>query len=139
MVTKKVLESIPNAIRMLRKITVEVLDGKLTFHQTRILFYIKEGFGQSQIAEALQVSPAAVCKITNQLAEKGFLVMNPGEDRRERLMELTKDGSKVLNAVSRLVEKRLNRSIDSLTNQERDDLVKGLVILDKVIGQIKEG
>lgn len=139
MVSKKVLESVPSAIRMLRKLTVEMLDGSLTFHQTRILFYIKEGFGQSQIADALQVSAAAVCKVTHQLTEKGFITMNPGEDRRERLMELTKNGSKILTAVSKQVEKRLNKSIDTLTSQERDDLIRGLTVLDKLIGQIKEG
>lgn len=135
----KVLESIPRAIRLLRKLTVEVLDGSLTFHQTRILFYIKEGFGQSQIAESLLVSPAAVCKVIHQLSEKGFISMCPGEDRRERQMDLTKEGSKILSAVSKQVEKKLNKGIDTLSNHERDDLMKGLHVLDKLIGQIKEG
>lgn len=135
----KVLESIPRSIRLLRKLTVEVLAGSLTFHQTRILFYIKEDFGQSQIAEALQVSPAAVCKVIHQLEEKGFISMCPGEDRRERHMELTRDGSKILSAVTKQVEKKLNKGIDSLSTQERDDLIKGLHVLDKLIGQIKEG
>ena len=139
MSAKKVLESIPSAIRVLRKLTVEFLDGSVTFHQTRILFYIKDGFGQSQIANALQVSPAAVCKVTHQLAEKGYVSINPGADRRERRMMLTKDGAKMLSAVSKRIEKRLNKNIESLTNQERDDLIRGLTVLDKIIGQIKEG
>lgn len=139
MVATKILESVPRAVRLLRKFTVEVLDGSITFHQTRVLFYIKEGFGQSQIAEALQVSPAAVCKVTHQLAENDLITMIPGHDRRERLMELTKEGSKILNTVSKQIEKKLNKGIDTLTSQDRDDLMKGLEILDKLVGQIKEG
>ncbi len=139
MLAKKVLESIPRTIRTLRKLTVSVLDGQLTFHQTRVLFYIREGMGQSQIAETLQVTPAAVCKLMHQLSENGLVTMIPGKDRRERLMELTKEGSRILNTVSRSLEKKLNKGIDSLSNAERDDLMKGLLVLEKLTGQIKEG
>ncbi|MES2525890.1 MAG: MarR family transcriptional regulator [Bdellovibrionota bacterium] len=139
MLAKKMLESIPRSIRTMRKLTISVLDGQLTFHQTRVLFFIKDGLGQSQIAETLQVTPAAVCKLMHQLTDRNLILMNPGEDRRARKIELTKEGSKVLNSVSRSVEKKLNKGIDSLSNHERDDLMKGLQILDKLIGQIKEG
>ncbi len=139
MLAKKVLGTIPGSIRTLRKMTVSVLDGSLTFHQTRVLFFIKEGFGQSQIAELMQVSPAAVCKLMHQLSDKKFIKMIPGEDRRSRKLELTKEGAKLLTAVSRAVEKKLNKGIDSLSNSERDDLMKGLEVLDKLFGQIKEG
>lgn len=139
MLAKKVLESIPQTVRTLRKMTIAVLDGSLTFHQTRVLFFIKEGLGQSQIAELMQVSPAAVCKLMHQLTEKNFIKMIPGEDRRSRKITLTKEGSKILGVVMRSVEKKLNKGIESLSNNERDDLMKGLEVLDKLTGQIKEG
>ncbi len=134
MLAKKVLESIPHSVRTLRRMTVAVLDGSLTFHQTRVLFFIKEGLGQSQIAELMQVSPAAVCKLMHQLTEKDFIRMIPGEDRRSRKITLTKEGSKILGVVMRSVEKKLNNGIDSLSNSERDDLMKGLGVLDKLFG-----
>lgn len=139
MLAKKVLESIPQSVRTLRKMTVAVLDGSLTFHQTRVLFYIKEGLGQSQMAELMQISPAAVCKLIHQLTDKDFISMTPGEDRRSRKMTLTKEGSKILSLVMRSIEKKLNKGIESLSNDERDDLMKGLEVLDKLFGQIKEG
>lgn len=137
--SKKVLESVPRAIRVIRLMTVAVLDGSLTFHQTRVLFLIKEGYGQSQIAELIQVSPAAVCKLMHQLEEKKFITMVPGKDRRERRLELTKQGSKILNSVTKQIEKKMNTGIDALTSEEKDDLLKGLTVLDKVIARIKEG
>jgi DNA-binding MarR family transcriptional regulator len=139
MLAKKVLDSIPRSTRTLRKITVSVLDGSLTFHQTRVLFFIKEGLGQSQIAELMQVSPAAVCKLMQQLSEKKFIKMSPGLDRRSRKINLTTEGSKILGLVMRSIEKKLNKGIESLSNSERDDLMKGLRVLDKLTAQLIEG
>lgn len=139
MLAKKIHESIPRAIRSLRSMAVSVLDGSLTFHQTRILYLIKEGFGQSQIAETLQVSPAAVCKVMHQLTEHGLITMVPGEDRRARHLTLTAEGTKKFSAFSKQIEKKLNKHIDGLTLQEKEDLMKGLSVLDKLFGQIKEG
>jgi DNA-binding MarR family transcriptional regulator len=136
---KKLIEGIPRSIRVLRKLTVSVLDGSLTFHQTRVLYLIKEGLGQSQIADSLQVSPAAVCKLMHQLSEKGLITMTPGKDRRERELELTREGSRLLSTVNRQMEKKIQKGIDTLSEHEKDQLLKGLVILDKVMGQIKEG
>lgn len=137
--SKRLLESIPRAIRVFRTLTLAVLDGNLTLHQTRVLYLITEGLGQSQIAEQLQVSPAAVCKLMQQLAEKGFITMTPGKDRRERELSLTKEGSKALTTVSRQLEKKLNKGINTLSEKEKEDLLRGLQILDRLIGQIKAG
>jgi DNA-binding MarR family transcriptional regulator len=139
MLSRKVLESIPQSIRTIRKLTVSALGGSLTLHQSRVLFLIKEGFGQAQIAEFTQVSPAAVCKLMHQLSEKGLIKMSPGQDRRARHIELTMDGKKNLKAVMGQVEKKINKGLQTLSAVERDDLMKGLQILDKLIGQIKEG
>ncbi len=139
MLAKALLESLPLSIRTLRKLTVSSLDGSITFHQSRVLFLIREGFGQAQIAEVTQVTPAAVCKLMRELTEKGFITMCPGKDRRERNLELTKDGARALSTVTKQVEKKLNKGIEHLTNEERDDLLKGLEVLNKLMGQIKEG
>ncbi len=139
MVAKTLLECIPRSIRTLRKLTVSSLDGSITFHQSRVLFLIREGFGQAQIAETFQITPAAVCKLMHQLSEKGFITMCPGKDRRERNLELTKEGARALSFVSKQVEKKLNKGIELLTKEERDDLLKGLEVLNKLMGQIKEG
>lgn len=139
MLAKKLLESLPFSIRIIRKMTLSVVDGCLTLHQTRVLFLIKEGLGQSLIAETLQVSPAAVSKLMSQLSAKGLVTMSPGKDRRSLDMSLTKEGTKILNKVLKQVEKKLNKEIHLLSISERDDLMKGLHILDKMMGQIKEG
>ena len=135
---KKLLEGIPRSVRLLRKLTVTFLDGSITLHQTRVLYLIKEGLGQSQIAETLQVSPAAVCKLMQQLTEKGFITMTPGKDRRERELELTREGGRILSTVNRQLEKKIQKGVDKLTEQEKDMLLKGLGVLDKLMSEIKE-
>jgi DNA-binding MarR family transcriptional regulator len=139
MPARKLLESIPRSIRVLRRLTVSALNGSLTLHQTRVLYLIKEGLGQSQIADSLQVSAAAVCKLMHQLSEKGFITMSPGKDRRERELMLTKEGSRVLAAVNKQLEKRIHKGLEALSETEARDLEKGLVVLDKLMSQIKEG
>lgn len=139
MLAKNVIEILSRSIRTLRKLTVSSLDGSITFHQSRVLFLILEGLGQAQIAETIQVTPAAVCKLMRELSEKGLITMCPGKDRRERNLELTKEGARALSSVSKQVEKKLNKGIEILTDKERDDLLKGLEVLNKLMGQIKEG
>lgn len=139
MIATALLESIPISIRTLRKLTVSSLDGSITFHQSRVLFLIREGLGQAQIADVIQVTPAAVCKLMRELSEKGLVTMCPGKDRRERNLDLTKEGARALSSVTKQVEKKLNKGIELLTNEERDDLLKGLEVLNKLMGQIKEG
>lgn len=139
MIAKKLLESLPFSIRIIRKMTLSVVDGCLTLHQTRVLFLIKEGLGQSQIADVLQVSAAAVSKSMSQLSLKGLIKMKAGKDRRSLEISLTKDGTKTLNKVLQQVEKKLNKEIHHLSIEERDVLMSGLRVLDKLMGQIKEG
>jgi DNA-binding MarR family transcriptional regulator len=139
MPARKIIENVPRSIRVLRRITVSVLDGSLTFHQMRVLYLIKEGLGQSQIAESVQVSAAAVCKLMHQLTEKGYITMAPGKDRRERQLTLTKEGARILAAVNRQIEKKLNKGFETLTEKEKEDLDKGLDVLEKLMSHIKEG
>lgn len=139
MLARKILEALPRSIRVLRSLAVSLLHEGLTFHQTRVLYLVKEGFGQSGIAEAFQVSPAAVSKLMQQLTDKDLITMEPGLDRRSRKMRLTNAGKKKLAAFSRQMENKLNKQIDGLTPHEKDDLMKGLVVLDKVFSKLKEG
>lgn len=139
MLARKINETIPRSIRRLRSLAITLLDPGITFHQTRVLYLIKEGLGQSEIAESMQVSAAAVCKLMRELSEKGLIVMNPGEDRRSRKIRLTPEGKKRFSAISRQIERKLNKLTDGLTPGEKDDLMKGLIVLDKLFGQIKEG
>lgn len=139
MLARKILETVPRSIRRMRSFAISLLDEGMTFHQTRVLYLIKEGFGQSEIAETFQVTPAAVCKLMNQLSEKGLISMEPGEDRRSRKLELTATGKKKFAAFTRQMENKLNKQIDGLSPGEKEDLMKGLIVLDKVFGQTKEG
>jgi len=138
MLSKKILESIPQAIRVLRMLSIETLEGSLSLQQLRVLRLAFEGYGQSQMSKILQVSMAAISKMVDGLCNKGFLVKKEGKDKRSLELRLTPKGRKILGQVTAHVEKKINEAARSLDPQEKDELLKGLAVLDKVIQKVKK-
>jgi len=138
MLSKKILESIPQAIRVLRMLSIETLEGSLSLQQLRVLRLAFEGYGQSQMSKILQVSMAAISKMVDGLCSKGFLIKKEGKDKRSLELRLTPKGRKILGQVTAHVEKKINEAAKSLDPQEKDELLKGLAVLDKVIQKVKK-
>lgn len=138
MLPEHILRSIPSSIRVIRKLTAETLNEELTTQQFRLMNLIHEGMGQTQMANTLQVSMAAVSKMVDHLAHKGLLKRIPGADRRCQGLILTAQGKKIHKRVISHIEKVLNTNLTKLTEDERSDLIKGLDVLDKLMGKINE-
>ncbi len=138
MLSKKILSSIPPAIRTIRRISASSLGSELTFHQFRVLNLIYEGMNQTQMSQNLQVSMAAVSKIVDLLVKKNLLKRETGEDRRCVKLKLTKEGEKLRNHVRIIVEKELEKHLKKLSSKEQTDLKKGLDVLDKLMGFLNE-
>lgn len=138
MLSKKILESIPNAIRTIRCLGAGSLNKDLTFQQFRILNLTHLGMGQTQMAQTLQVSMAAISKIVDSLVKRKLLVREQGEDKRCIKLRLTKEGEKIRKAVQDQVARHLEKSFRKLTKDEQRDLKKGLDVLDKLMGFVNE-
>lgn len=138
MLSNKLLVSIPKAIRTIRRISAGSLQRDLTFQQLRILTLIDEGMSQTQMAQSLQVSMAAISKIVETLVNKKFLIRETGEDRRCLKLKLTPKGRKFHLAVKQSVSKELDIHLKKLTPKELSDLKRGLDVLDKLIGSLNE-
>lgn len=138
MLAKKLLEVIPLSIRRIRKLSTFCLDGSYTIHHLRILFLIKEGMGQSQMAEVLQITPAAVCKTMTLLEKKNLITKKAGPDKRAWLISLTNEGKKILHSVSSSVELDLEKGLKILSKEEKEDLRRGLNALAKVMSSMNE-
>jgi DNA-binding MarR family transcriptional regulator len=138
MLSKKIIESVPQAIRVLRLLSVETLDGYLSLQQLRVLRLAFEGYGQSQISKILQVSMAATSKMVDSLCAKGLLIKKEGKDKRSLDLKLTPKGRKILNQVTSYVERKINDAAKNIEPVERDQLMKGLAVLDKIIQKIKK-
>lgn len=138
MLSAKLVESIPKAIRILRKFGSQSLDGSITFQQFRILALVKEGQGQTQISETVQVSVAATSKMINSLITKNLITRKAGEDRRTQILKLTPKGKSTLEKIQKEVAKKLDIGIADLSATEKTQLMNGLLILDKLMTKLKE-
>jgi DNA-binding MarR family transcriptional regulator len=138
MLSKKILESIPNAIRTMRRISAGVLDRDMTFQQFRILTLVHEGMGQTQMSQTLQVSMAAISKIVDSLVKKKLLSREQEADRRCLKLKLTTDGEKIRKLIQGEVAREFDVNLKKLTKKELLELQKGLEVLDKLMGFVNE-
>ena len=133
-----ILTSIPRAIRTIRRVSASELKNDLTFQQFRILNLVSEGMGQTQMAQNVQVSMAAISKTVEQLVAQKLLKREIGEDRRCHKLILTTEGKKVLKHVKAQVEKKIEVHYKKLSSKEKTELAQGLKVLDKLIGFLNE-
>jgi DNA-binding MarR family transcriptional regulator len=138
MIPKKLMATIPQSIRVIRRMAAECLDGSITIQQFRVLRLIKEGMGQTEIAESLQVSMAAISKMINGLVTKKLVERRPGLDRRCSKLNLTVEGNKIVKVVNSHIEKRFETCLKKLKAQEKIDLEKGLAVLEIFMRNMKE-
>lgn len=138
MLSKKLLETIPNSIRTIRRLASETLIESLTFEQMRILMLIDEGQSQSQMAETMQVSHAAISKMISFLTKKKLILCKIGEDRRTHVLQVTPKSKTILNKTVKYVCSKLDIGINDLSKDEKEQLMKGLLILDRVMTKVKE-
>lgn len=138
MLSKKILESIPKSIRILRTLSTENLNRSLSLQQLRVLNLILEGQGQTSISESLQVSLAAISKMVESLVKKDLVTRKVGKDKRTYELRLTSKGKKLMDQVTAYVQKKIDEGITSLNQQEKQDLMKGLLILDGLMDKVKK-
>lgn len=138
MVSGKILISIPQAIRTLRKLSARALRNDLTFQQFRILQFAFEGMGQTQMSQTMQVSMAAVSKLVDPLVKRGLLIREVGVDRRCHCLKLSREGEKIRKQVEIEVSRQLKKQFRKLSSKELKELEKGLDVLNKLMGFMNE-
>jgi len=138
MIEKKILSILPSAMCTIRKLSHEMVESSMTLPQLRVLFFIEKGMGQTEMAEVLQVSSAAVSKMIHSLVDKSYATRETLDDRRRVGLKLTREGKKVLTLVSGTLEKTLATNIKKLSSKEYTQLSEGLKVLEKLMGFIHE-
>ena len=94
--------------------------------------------GQTEMADTLQVTMAAISKMINALVEKKLVTRSQGKDRRCLTLKLTAQGKKILKLVTDHVARRLEIGLKRLDTKEKGDLLKGLEILERYMQFMKE-
>ena len=138
MLEKKLLVSIPTAIRIIRRLSLAKVGKTLSLQQLRVLMLVSEEKGQAEMSDQLYISPAAVSKMVDSLVNKNLIIRKPGKDARCKTLKLTPEGKKTLGSVSSYVEDQLGLGLNCLTVKELTELDKGLTVLDKIMGIVNE-
>lgn len=138
MLSKELLRIIPQFMRVIRRLTTAQLDGSTTLQQLRIMIRVSEDMNQSQIADSLQISLPAVSKSIATLHQRGLVSRSEGQDKRSLKLKLTAKGKRTLTTVMEAVENELAIGSEQLSQNEKNDLLKGILSLDKILKKMKE-
>ena len=131
-----ILQVIPSSVVAIRRLSLTLLEGSISIHSLRILFVIKEGLSQAQMASVLQVSDAAVSKSVATLVRKKLLQKKAGKDKRSNKVTLTPEGKRLLKEAHELVENALVESLKKFSKEEQEQMLKGILILGKLMQSI---
>ncbi len=123
---------------LVRESYASAQNAELSFHQIRILYFISRGKSQTDMAEIMSVTPAAISKHIDGLVHEKFIIRKQGEDRRRQILTLTSHGKKTINKIYKTVDDRLDYSIDKLSILEKKQLELGLTILEKLTTMVNE-
>ncbi len=132
-----ILQVIPSSVLAIRRLSLTSLGGSISIHTLRILFVIDEGLSQTQMANVLQVSDAAISKSVANLLKKKLLRKKTGKDKRSYEVRLTPEGKRLLKEAQEQVEKALEECLKELSKEEQEQMQKGIVILSKLMQTIR--
>ena len=129
----KIFETMPALKRTMRR---EHLDGNGDFQRIVILKHLMHGpQTQSWLAEHLRMNPSAISKLIDRLVEKGLVsrAIDP-EDRRRMVITLTDTGRDFQHQMRAQMMEQVNRSLRTLSPEERTTLSAALDIVEKLVG-----
>lgn len=124
--------------RMHRTITENKV-GQLGIHRSQhhMLMAIgnREGISQKEIAEKMEISPAAVAVTLKKLEVAGFIERSTSaDDSRVNNIHLTEKGREITKITSELFGGIDAAMLESFTDEERETLCS---LLDKLKGNLK--
>ena len=132
-VSSHLLRTVPMAMRTIRSMLDEESNEYLSMPQLRLLRMINLEINQvSIIAKTLIVSQASVSKMVDAMEEKGYITRSSGIDKRVAILKLTSKGEKIHQSVQSAIEQKLEKLMKGLTKKNKEDLIAGLDVLNKV-------
>jgi DNA-binding MarR family transcriptional regulator len=118
----------------IRAVATEELD--ISVEQFHILRFIRRGHDSvSELAEARNISRPAVSSGVDALVQKGLVARTPDQEDRRRIdLSLTPEGSALLDSVFQNTREWMKASMVDLTAEELETAVRGMEVLQKMIG-----
>jgi DNA-binding MarR family transcriptional regulator len=135
------LDTIPSVMREWRKELHTGLPEHLSINQFRVLFFVSLGHGSSgYLARHMGVSPAAMSKMVDGLVKEKLVERTPSsQDRRQRVLKLSRRGEKIVHKIRSQVASRMQARLDALKTSEQKKVAEALSLLQKVFSLSSEG
>jgi DNA-binding MarR family transcriptional regulator len=128
-----ILDALPATMRVVAAQMRETKHNLHSGHLPVLAALSRQPFTQSELAEMMSVSGATMSNTLTALEERGWIIRErSSEDRRVVQISLAEAGAVALSETMREMEAYLERLLSELTNEERRELARGLVILREV-------
>lgn len=139
-VAKNLMDIIPSAMNWIRREMRSTMNDELTVPQFRILASIFRGTNVAcDIAKAQGTSQAAMSKMIDGLVSRGFVLREANiDDRRHFHLNLTSVGDAFFKKTRKYAQTNLKEQINTLNKSDREDLDRGLKILEKLFLTARE-
>lgn len=110
------------------------LSKKLAKHHFMILKMLQENekFYVTEIVQMLGITKSQMTTSVDKLLKLGFVERwADTQDRRKIYVSITKDGNKITEKINTRIKERFNEDIKVLSQNDLDELEKGLKVLNK--------
>ena len=111
-------------------------------NESRILterqFFALKKMELKNLSKVLHVSTSSLCILLNKLVEQGYVYREEDKkDRRNTFYGITEKGSEVLEREKADILKIINKKIELIDEDKREDLYKALdLVFDTLIGTL---
>lgn len=134
---RRILATVPIVMRVLRREMRSGAQESLSVPQFRVLAFLSgsPGASLSEVADFVGVAGATASAMVDRLVRRG-LVAREGdpEERRRVMLDLTSDGSDVLERARAHTRRRVADRLTVLTQSELRTVTEGLDLLDRALG-----
>ncbi|WP_028784657.1 MarR family winged helix-turn-helix transcriptional regulator [Thalassobacillus devorans] len=135
--TRELFHLLNQRVRLITKEMNNILSGHGLYHSQWSIIFCLDQFGpmtQTAIWKYLHVEAPTVTRTISRMEKNGWIIRKQGEDKRERVIELTDAAKEKFTAVNKAVEQVEQEMAQPLSGEE----VQQLQYLLKKLA-IKEG
>lgn len=130
-----IMETAPVLMRKMRTHVMDATSGELTLTQYRILANIYRGINSiTTIAERQSVAQPSMSKMIHIMMKRKLLKssLHP-EDRRQRILQLTKEGENLFLKIRKNAQNQMSLRLDDLDSKDLEILDRALLQIQKVL------
>lgn len=119
-----------------KELNVKLKEHNLFVSQWTVLYCVHHqgAISLTDIWKYLHVEAPTITRTVNRLEELGWVVTKPGEDRREKIVQLTEEAIEKFPAIEQSVIEFENEFLTRLSSEEQSTLMTLLQKLEKEEG-----